>query len=368
MDYYLPFVGGIEIVTQRLAEHLAASYEVIVLTQAIENVPKDEYLHGVHIVRVWSPLRLLFPLCALWTALRYRKALYAIHTAPYSSPYLASLFRLIFRIPTVLHVHGLIRTQFRESGYGVLARLLLPYEKMIFRLPVSRIVAVSSFVAQQLHKMGVRKPITIIPNGVDYEIFFPRPRNEALRRRFGIRPDEVMLFYFGRPARTRGAQLLLQTFIEYDFPDTLRVVLALAHEPKKDYDALILSANQPRLKRRLLVCPPVEHEDLPDSIGAADMVILPSYTEGFGLAAAEVCAMEKPLIVTTRGALPETVSGKIIFIEELTTKGMAEAINKALRAEFTTIPKKSFPWSTMYAEYDRLYASLSRHEERTSGV
>ena len=84
MDYYLPFVGGIEIVTQRLAEHLAASYEVIVLTQAIKDIPKDEYHHGVRIVRVWSPKRLLFPFFALWTALRYRKRLYAIHTAPYS--------------------------------------------------------------------------------------------------------------------------------------------------------------------------------------------------------------------------------------------------------------------------------------------
>ena len=193
----------------------------------------------------------------------------AIHTAPYSSPYLASLLYMIFRIPTVLHVHGLIRTQFQESGYGVRAWVLRLYERMIFRLPVSRIVAVSSFVAQQLHEMGVQKPITVIPNGVDQEIFFPRPRNEALRQRFGIRPDEVMLFYFGRPARSRGVHLLLQTFVEYDFPHNLRLVLALAREPQRDYDALVRLSNQPHLKRRLLIWPPVPHELLPDCIGAA---------------------------------------------------------------------------------------------------
>lgn len=54
--------------------------------------------------------------------------------------------------------------------------------------------------------------------------------------------------------------------------------------------------------------------------------MLPSHAEGFGFAIAEVCAMERPLITTNVAAIPEVVSGEIIFVEPGAPQQIADSI------------------------------------------
>ena len=59
-----------------------------------------------------------------------------------------------------------------------------------------------------------------------------------------------------------------------------------------------------------------------------DVVIAPSLAEGFGSVHSETCAMEKPLITTQVSAIPEVVSGNVVFIQPRKSEAIVEAVER----------------------------------------
>src|SRR5207302_9962486 len=65
----------------------------------------------------------------------------------------------------------------------------------------------SQFLAQELRdKLGFRRPIRVIPNGIDLELFDAGEQVD-IRRKFGIRHDQVMIFFSGRIEARKGIHL-----------------------------------------------------------------------------------------------------------------------------------------------------------------
>lgn len=100
----------------------------------------------------------------------------------------------------------------------------------------------------------------------------------------------------------------------------------------------------------------VEQHQLLTIIGSADVVIVPSISEGFGMVAAEVSQLGKPLIVTNHGALPEVVCGKVITLnKELTPEDFLDAYTRFHLGQRTDIPKKTFSRDKTVLAYCKLY-------------
>jgi glycosyltransferase involved in cell wall biosynthesis len=85
-----------------------------------------------------------------------------------------------------------------------------------------------------------------------------------------------------------------------------------------------------------------EREALRELVACADVVIAPSLAEGFGSVHSEVCAMGKPLITTQVSAIPEVVSGKVIFVQAGCSQALVQGIETVRKGERTTIPPKHF--------------------------
>src|SRR5207237_10741964 len=65
----------------------------------------------------------------------------------------------------------------------------------------------SRFLAQEVRKkLGVRHPIRVIPNGIDLDVFDAAGQVD-IRRKFGIRHDQVMIFFSGRMEPRKGIHL-----------------------------------------------------------------------------------------------------------------------------------------------------------------
>jgi glycosyltransferase involved in cell wall biosynthesis len=64
-------------------------------------------------------------------------------------------------------------------------------------------------------------------------------------------------------------------------------------------------------------------------VACADVVVAPSLAEGFGSVHSEVCAMGKPLITTQVAAIPEVVSGKVVFVPVASSQALVEGIKAA---------------------------------------
>ena len=102
----------------------------------------------------------------------------------------------------------------------------------------------------------------------------------------------------------------------------------------------------------------VPKHELPPYLMAADCVVTPSLTEGFGFTAVEACAMGRPVVVSDTDSLPEVVSGRYILVEPGNPYELAGGIVSVYRGELKAGRLKRFPVEDMTVNYLDLYHGL----------
>jgi glycosyltransferase involved in cell wall biosynthesis len=99
----------------------------------------------------------------------------------------------------------------------------------------------------------------------------------------------------------------------------------------------------------------LSREELVRHIAASDCVVVPSLTEGFGLVAAEACAMNKPVVCSNAGALPEVVCGKYVLVSPKSPEEIAEGIGRIREDGVKETERKYFFWDECIDKYLQIY-------------
>lgn len=167
---------------------------------------------------------------------------------------------------------------------------------------------------QWLYRADIRR-VTVIPPGVDLTHFYPRPAAEA-RARLGLDPDAHLILFVGRIEPLKGIETLFQAVARLraeGLCDVRRTIVALvggnpnASTATGDYNAEL--ARLQRLREQLDLSELVtfigaqDQDALPDYYAAAEMVIMPSHYESFGMVALEAMACGTPVIASEVGGL-----------------------------------------------------------------
>jgi glycosyltransferase involved in cell wall biosynthesis len=231
-------------------------------------------------------------------------------------------------------------------------------EWIIVRLPFDRYVSPSGYTRDSLISEGVAADrISVIYHG-DSKLPDPAVSSSDLRRKQGIQPDDFMFLAFGRTGVTKGFEYLV---------DAVPAITARASNAKF---VLVLSGYDQRIWRRLKsaitalpegICtlvPPVTRDVLAGYLSAADCVVIPSLSEGFGFSALEACNAGKIVVATDAGSLPEVVFGKHVFVRPGSAGAIVEGCLKALRGEVEGGVVKNFSWGKAVGEYLSLYKIL----------
>lgn len=159
--------------------------------------------------------------------------------------------------------------------------------------------------------------IHIIPNGVDTNIFKPVP--EIARREFSL----ITTASSDQPLK--GLSILLRAIarLRVEFPQLRLTVIGKLKDDgdtQKELAALqLLDAVQFKSG--------ISNQELVEEYARAEIAVVPSLYEGFGLPAAEAMACGVPLICSDGGALPEVVGDGA----RLVTAGNVESLIDALR-------------------------------------
>ncbi len=191
------------------------------------------------------------------------------------------------------------------------------------------IVAWTPFEADALASMlgAQREKIAVAPIGVDTDRFRPLDRAEA-RSRLGIPTDEDTLLYVGRLDRIKGADVLVRAAGLLAERPQMRVRF-VGGEVDADYAAgLRAQASELGIAERVSWTGVVANDALPWHYAAADMVIVPSYSESFSIVAAEAMACGTPVVASD-------VPGPASFMEDgvsgrLVPAGDAPALARAI--------------------------------------
>jgi glycosyltransferase involved in cell wall biosynthesis len=164
------------------------------------------------------------------------------------------------------------------------------------------VITVSNAMADELLKLGFpQDKIRPCWNGVDPVKYDPaRVSNEDLRRRYGVQDHETLLFFIGRLVTVKGVDKLVRAMpqILKDFPNTKLLILGIGdmeNELRSTADGLGIH------DRVIFRTEFVSEEERIRHYVAADIVVLPSLYEPFGIVCTEAMSMAKPTVVGARG-------------------------------------------------------------------
>ena len=181
--------------------------------------------------------------------------------------------------------------------------------------------------------------LRMIPPGYDDTRFYPvgASTRELLRRRFGF--DGKVLLSLGRIARNKGYDLLIRAFAEVAARMTdVRLVLAIGGDQLAPEEERILSdcqalARELGLAERVHFAGFVPDDAMADLYRAADVFVMPSRYEPFGMTAIEAMASGTPTVVTTHGGLFRVLRFGIsgLFADPFDPTDLGITLLKALR-------------------------------------
>jgi len=177
--------------------------------------------------------------------------------------------------------------------------------------------------------------IGVIPCGVDLDLFRPMPKVSA-RIRVGFDPDESIVLYVGRFAPPKGLERLLQAFSCLRHRQLrLAIIGGDGDGSAADRKLRGLSAEL-GIGERVTFLGRIEHEQLPRFYSAADVLVLPSHYESFGLVALESMACGTPVVATRVGAMERVVGGDGAgrLVENGTPQELAEGIAAFFSSEY----------------------------------
>lgn len=261
-----------------------------------------------------------------------------VHSHYWLSGWVGSRTKEIWGAPhvTTFHTLGRVKNDVLPPGDRREPRIRLAEERRVIQA-ADRILAPTALEAEDLVSMygADRERIRVVPPGVDGSVFVPRRRREALRslRLHGAR----LVLFVGRLQPFKGPDIAIGAFAEALRRDpalTSDLMLAVVGGPTErpsrgdEVSKLMDLAASAGVGDRVLFFPPQPHRRLVDFYSAAEVVLVPSRTESFGLVALEAQACGTPVIASYAGGLRDVVAhGETGFlVPGREPGGFAEAI------------------------------------------
>ena len=227
----------------------------------------------------------------------------AVHSHYWLSGWVGQFLTSRWQVPHVLTFHtlSLIKMQSRAGEAEPATRQRVEQELMA---SVDRIVAFSPHERDAMVRLYQANADTIelIPCGVDLSLFRPLDQ-QAVREKLGLNGEKVLL-YVGRLEPLKGLELLLHTAAQLETCEQLRVlVVGGGSERDEEIDRMRSLARDLNVDEVFDFVGRVDQQDLPIYYNAADVCVVPSHYESFGLAALESMACGTPVVATRVGGL-----------------------------------------------------------------
>ncbi len=230
-------------------------------------------------------------------------------------------------------------------------------------------------VAQLVELYGARPDrVEIVPPGVDHAFFSPGDRAGA-RAALGLGTHPVLLFV-GRIQPLKGVGVAIEALAELSRTHADAVLVVVGGPSGADGDAEFADAQalveRHGLADRVRFVDPQPHHLLSTYYRSADVCLVPSRSESFGLVALEAAACGTPVVAAAVGGLLNLVDDGVtgVLVDTRVPSDYAAAASRILddpsrataMAAAAAERARRYTWSTSAARLRRLYADLTARE------
>jgi glycosyltransferase involved in cell wall biosynthesis len=214
--------------------------------------------------------------------------------------------------------------------------------------------------------------IEVVPCGTDISTFHAIPRVEA-RAKLGLKLNEAIVLYVGRFDPRKGIETLVRACSQLKDRSNLRLVIVGGSDPNsvdgQERERIEQIVRETGLIDQTLFAGQVGHDLLPLYYTAADVCVIPSHYEPFGLVAIEAMACGTPVVASDVGGLKFSIvpeeTGLLVPPQDV--NGFAQAIDRILsdelwarklRRQASLRVQQNFSWSGVAARLSDLYRRL----------
>jgi D-inositol-3-phosphate glycosyltransferase len=232
-----------------------------------------------------------------------------VHSHYWLSGLVGEQLKHAWGVPHVAMFHTLAEVKSRSRVSEVEPAQRVAAERMIVQ-QAERIIAAGRDERDLLMRLygADSKRIAVVPCGVNLDVFQPIDQQEA-RRQLGLRSDDRILLFVGRIEPLKGVDILLGAAAQLESESDCFVLVIGGDSTtrKGEVEQLRHLAAELGIGEQVNFLGAVDHERLPLFYSAADVCVMPSFYESFGLVALESMACGTPVVASRVGGLTAAV-------------------------------------------------------------
>lgn len=279
-------------------------------------------------------------------------------------------------VPYIIRPHGSLDVYMYDKSSAGNVWLKRLYERL-FDLPNLHAASAIHYTTEEERErasfLKLRAPSFVVPNGLDWERYRTLPPCGALRTRWAIGKDPLVLF-LGRLHFTKGLDLLIPAFdvVRRRIPDVHLLIVG----PENDSYGLKVRqwVRERGLSEAVHFVGPLYGNDVVQAYVDADVFVLPSYAESFGITVAEAMACAVPVVITDQVSIHAEVSrAGAGIVTRCDVAEVANALEILLRDKARQhsmgragqrLVRNRYTWSAIVAALTKEYETVIKRNRR----
>ncbi len=268
---------------------------------------------------------------------------------------------------TVVTCHDLVQLiqPEKQSRFPKLSLAIWQYSVNSMR-QANQVIAVSSNTAKDINRLlGIpTEQVSVVLNGVEPH-FRPLPRHvtDPLRQKYLPSPDSICLLNVGGSHQRKNILTVLKVLANLRAQGWSTCLWKVGSEFHAEQKAFI---EEHQLDPNIIHFGTPDKEVLVSLYNAADILLSPSFYEGFGLTIGEAMACGTTVITSNTSSLPEVAGDAAILVDPTDVKAIVESVihlteNYQYRKNFIEkgqLRAESFKWETVGEEVARIYERI----------